>query len=350
MEIFFLARRRTSINMSEEASLLRQMILLSEEIFLKAPSAWYFCAYRNKFNFDKKRLIRLHKTIFPDTLPNCEDYYESILRNLRYINSKKHKNKSDLKIEMITNNVIKSLRSDIENWHKNVVQSTGLEALLKFSDSEEIYDYGNADYNENNENEDPYLTDLYDCICDYPHLLLIPDTFMKSSFKATALSEMESVTSKLPFGIYQPLVAMPDLSDLSHEELAICRRNILPHFKTISECILSFYQDDNRPFYEEANANDILSWFRDKLQVLLPDFQKNFADNIIITKQYNKNDMQKATDVHLGITSIEHIVDLFVETQTLLPFVGATLKSRLSKTVAINRSILFLFCETKPTN
>ena len=350
MEILFLARRHTSINVREEASLLRQMILLSEKIFLKAPSAWYFCAYRNKFNFDKKRTIRVHKSIFHDTLSEFEDYYEIVLRNLRYINSKKHKNKSVLKLEMVTNNAIKSLRSDIENWHKNVVQSTGLEALLKFSDSEEIYDYGNADYNENNENEDPYLTDLYDCICDYPHLLLLPDTFMKSSCKVTALSETESVPLKLPFGIYQPLIAMPDLSDLSYEELAICRRNILPHFEAISECILSFYQDDNRPFYEEANANDILSWFREKLQVLLPGFQKNFADNIIITKQYNKNDMQKATEVHLGITSIERIVDLFVETQTLLPFVGATLKSRLSKTDAINRSIFFLFCETKPTN
>ena len=341
MHLFHLERAHATSISVDDSLKTKTALMIAEKVSLENGASSVLHLYKILFiDFtDEEYLNFLIDQSTPGTLQ-----YDTLVKGLdkmKYHKKAKHKTPKQIKAY---NDIVKTFHAirlqHKEEYHKQLFGNGYIE-LIPFFSKEYFELIALKLFNEAGNKEDPYCEYMKTLLCNTNIIPLMSLPEINPAGKKDLIELTDTgILDELPLYINQPLYVIPNISDLTFDQLEYTRNNLLGKNAVFNKqldelrktCIDLEYLPDNLPRLQQLLA-EILN---DGINI-----QQAITDEMYVQMVY-KAGVSEMVLVSLGITSLGNLIDMYEKTGFFKPYVAAVLKQRMDIEKGLSYSIIFL--------
>jgi hypothetical protein len=319
---------------------VRAALLIAEQLILETPISHFIKSYYFLF-YEINEADYLNSRIMHAPFGSQErEIYSNMLRVLTQTTPQHLIDEVVLKAYVALRDELVKIRREHKEHNEKIMKNFKLEQLMKFFDNRRILEQPVKIFDDNSNDEDPYIEWLRNILCNSAEipLLTIKNEEYTDRIDWETLKNIEDI-EQLPGYISIPLYRFPDISELTYEQLNRTRKNILEKINIFNKRIVELRKACSILTYEPSSCEVLRSTITEKLFGF--EQLQHYIDEEIYIQNILNQENKRYVEINLGIASMEIIAGFFGYSGTLLPYVTEVLKERIDKTHGLQRCCLF---------
>lgn len=321
---------------------IHAMLLISESLMYSVDKSWANLLLEDIDKWSNEKIYEKFKVVFKtDTrIGVVLDKYDAIARDVKIINTVKHKTKDMLARIVHQKTIINCFKKELLIHRDVLIEHNSIRELMPFID-EGIWLLTLIDFENKANREDVLISEISDTLTRRESILAL-DKCVEEMFHYAMFNTAENAACDF---IKMPLWNFPLLEELNYAQLKFTREDLqlaLAQFSSeLTDLSESLFQ---LPFTLD-NQTQIKHLCESKLWQLIHQIQQTIDNSIYISQIKNKLGTETGLKICLGIASAETLIGYFKLTETILPYVADEIKQRTSRHIDLKASYVFIYFE-----
>ncbi|MEI8204524.1 MAG: hypothetical protein WCH34_15995 [Bacteroidota bacterium] len=348
MKIAYYNRVKTKLFLDDEAITIYPNLFIADTLFLDSVAAHAMLNYLNVDNFSYELIIDGYEEVHKDdpkfagNIANARRYLPTHRKYLQM----KHKSKEVVRWLNQSTNFFRIASNHVKIFHQNYLEHYSCFTLLPFVE-DDIIDVDPSDFNTLDSMDHVFLQRISDSIIGQSDTLSLDMKIEELFSYVPLMSNTHEFADIMTF----PLVDFPKMSQLNYAQIKYTRDNFKPALAPFKNDFKSLANElINIPFTAD-NSIKIKQLCEDKLAHHKEILQKSLDESLYIVKLNHEFPLEAKQEFHIGVASINTVVDFYEKTEIVQPYMASEIKYQIARKLDLNSSYLFSYCKsTEPYN